>query len=55
MKDIPLMEMDGDECFIFPPFYLRESLCGHINEHVEHLKEDLVSAVHDLLVLARAV
>jgi len=45
--------MDSNECLIFSPLDFLEILSGDINEHIQHLQENLVSAVHDLLVMAR--
>lgn len=55
MKDISLMEVNGDERFKLSTLNFTEVLSGDINEHVEHLQEDLVCVVHDLLVCAGIV
>ena len=52
MEDISLMKMNSDECLKLPPLDLGEVLCGHVDESVEYVKEDLVSGSHDLLVRA---
>ncbi len=49
------MEMNGDECLKLSPLNLGEVLGGDINQHVQHLQEDIVSVVHNLLVTATAV
>ena len=50
MEDVPLMEMDGDQSLKHATLDLGELLCGDVDEHVKHLQEYLVCAVHDLLV-----
>lgn len=55
MEDVPLMKMDGDKRFKLPPHYFWQILSGDVNEHVEHLQEDLVDVVHYLLVSASRV
>lgn len=49
------MEMDGDERLKLAPLYLGQVLCCDINEHIQHLQEDLVSVGHDFLVTFRVV
>ena len=52
MKDISLMQMNSDECLELSSLYLGEVLCGHVDEGIENVKEDLVSGSHDFLVRA---
>lgn len=48
IKDIPLMDVDGDKSLKLGSFILGEFLSGHINQHVQHVNEVLVGGCHDL-------
>ena len=52
MEDISLMKMNGDQSLKLSSLYLGQILCGHIDEGIQYVEEDLVSGPHDLLVRA---
>ena len=52
VEDVALMQMDGDEGLKLPSVDLREVLCGHVDELVQHLQKLLVHFPHYLFVLS---
>lgn len=48
IKDVPLMDMNGDKGFKLDTFHLSQFLCSHLNQLVQHGQEKLVSLIHDL-------
>ena len=52
MKDISLMEMNGDERLELSSFNLGQVLRCHVNECIQHVQKDLIGGTHDLLVSA---
>ena len=48
IKDISLVNVDGDECLKLGSLVLSELLGSDVNQGVQHLHEVLVSRCHDL-------
>ena len=52
IKDIPLVNVDGDEGLELHTLHLLQVLSGDCNEGVQHLEEVRIGLSHDLLITA---
>lgn len=52
IKYVPLMDMDCDESLIFGPLHSFQVSCGHVNQRIEQVKEQLVGFSHDAAIKA---
>ena len=52
VKDVSLVKVNGDKCFILDSVYLVQFLRRHFNERVQNVKKVLISSTHDFLVCA---
>lgn len=50
VKNVSLMDMDGDESLKLHTLNLGQVLQGLVDQTIQHLQESLVSGGHDLLV-----
>ena len=55
IKDISLVNVDGDQCFILSSLHLRQIFNGDVNQCVQHLQEVLVGFLHHRLIVLRDV
>lgn len=52
IKYVSLVNMDGDEGLILGPLHSLQISCGHVNECVEQIKEELVGFGHDAPIIS---
>lgn len=50
IKDVSLMHMNGNKCFIFHSFHFCQVMCCLFNQAVQHVKESLICSGHNFLV-----
>lgn len=50
IKDVSLMHMNGNKCFIFHSFHFCQVMCCLFNQTVQHVKESLICSGHNFLV-----
>lgn len=48
IKDVSLMDMNGDKRLIFGPFVLAQLLGRHVDQLIEKVQELLICRLHDL-------
>lgn len=53
IKNVPLMDMDGDQRFVFGPLYRFQVTRRLINEKIEKIQETIIHLGHDPAVGAR--
>lgn len=51
IKYVPLVDMDGDEGLVLSPLHSLQVSCGHVNQCVEQIKEELVGFGHNAAII----
>lgn len=50
IEDVPLMDMDGDQCFILHPLEFGQVLSSDLNQGIQDVQEEGIGLHHDPLV-----
>lgn len=52
IKYVPLVDVDGDEGLVLGPLHSPQVSCGHVNQCVEQIQEQLVGFGHNAPIVS---